>query len=133
MQGRDVERPTSATRDLPSPANATGPGPGTHAPTGNGHDAHAQVYPLRDVSDTTCPAEVELVIFRFISFGRLAHFRRSLLALPGVRAARIASYGDQTALFSLSLTPGTSAGSLVLPGTRLIGSNGFRVELCVEG
>jgi hypothetical protein len=92
----------------------------------------ADIRPMHDVGEVGCETEVDLVIFRFSSFGRLAHFRRSLLGVPGVRSARIANYGDRTALFALNVTPGLRSGALVLPGTRLIGSDGKRVELCVE-
>ena len=111
------------------------------ARAGNGNGSHAErsypvgaaVVPLRDDGGIECSGEVELVIFRFMSFGRLAHFRRSLLSLPQVLSARIRGYGDQTAYFSIALTPGTRASSLAVPGTRLLAANGGRVELCVEG
>ena len=115
-----------------------GPGPGAHrlydtqrAAT-NGHADRADVRALRDFSEIVCADEVELVIFRFTSFGRLAHFRRALMGHPGIDDARIASYGEQTAFFSLRVVPGTASGALVLPGTRLINSDGRRIELCVE-
>lgn len=97
-----------------------------------GHAHTAEVHPLHDASGVACQAEVELVVFRFNGFGRLAHFRRWLTTLPEVHSARIANYGRQTASFELAVSPGTTSGSLVLPGTRLIGSDGRRVELCVE-
>lgn len=110
-------------------------GPDLH-PESNGQrrtgSHQAEVHPLRDFGSIECSADVSLVIFRFVSYGRLAHFRRSLQALPHVTAVRIASYSDQTAQFALTVNPGTSSGSLQLPGTRLLSSDGRRVELCVE-
>lgn len=73
--------------------------------------------------------EVEVVMTRFTSFGRLTHLRRSLLALPGVTAARITRYSGFTAYFSVSVAPGTRAGALALPGTRLVDASSRRVEL----
>src|SRR4051812_29569125 len=43
---------------------------------------------LRDYDTVECVELVELVIFRFASFGRLAHVRRWLQALPHVLAVR---------------------------------------------
>jgi hypothetical protein len=98
----------------------------------NNGQGPADVYPLRDFGNVECHNSVELVVFRFVSFGRLAHLRRWLLALPHVTSARIAGYVNQTALFSVAVTPGTSSSLLVPPGTRLISSDGRRVELCVD-
>lgn len=95
-------------------------------------DSAADVHPLRDASGIECSTAVELIVFRFSGFGRLAHFRRWLTTLPQVRSARIVNYGGQTASFELGLAPGTPSGALVPPGTRLIGSDGHRIELCVE-
>lgn len=92
----------------------------------------AELYPLRDVGDVECGERVELVIFRFAGFGRLAHFRHWLLSLPHVTAARIAGYGGQTASFDLVVDRGIRSSALVPPGTRLLASDGHRVELSVE-
>lgn len=108
------------------------PHAGAHHAHPSTNGSRARVYPLRDATEIACDGDVELVIFRFTSFGRLAHFRRALLSHPGVDDARIASYGEQTAFFRIRVTPGTASGALVLPGTRLIASDGSRVELCVE-
>ncbi|MBI4261734.1 MAG: hypothetical protein HY658_14355 [Actinobacteria bacterium] len=80
-----------------------------------------------------CQPEVEIAVTRFTSFGRLAHLRRSLLALPQVSSARITRYSGFTAFFSVTVAPGTLAGALAVPGTRLIASDGRRVELRVAG
>ena len=100
---------------------------------GSARSTGAEVYPLREAGGVEVSSEVELVIFRFMSFGRLAHFRRSLLSMPNVVSARIRGYGDQTAYFTLAVNPGTRAAALAVPGTRLLTASGARVELCVEG
>src|SRR5687768_13187035 len=71
----------------------------------NGHSGTVQ--PLRDFGVVPLRQQVELVVLRFLGFGRLAHFRRSLLALPHVTAARITGYAEQTAFFTVTLAPGT--------------------------
>lgn len=93
---------------------------------------NGQVYPLHATQAAPCSGEVEVVIFKFMSFGRLAHVRRSLQSIGAVRGVRITGYGDQTAFFSVTVAPSTPASSLVVPGTRLLSSNGSRVELSVE-
>ena len=104
------------------------------APASNGHaPAAANVVPMRDDAGVECASEVEIVVSQFTSFGRLAHLRRSLLALPQVSSARITRYSGFTAFFSVSVAPGTRAGALALPGTRLVASDGRRVELRVAG
>jgi hypothetical protein len=114
------------------------PGPGYTngwAPPSNGHapSTNGQVLPMRDDAGVECASEVEIVVSQFTSFGRLAHLRRSLLALPQVSSARITRYSGFTAFFSVSVAPGTRAGALALPGTRLVASDGRRVELRVAG
>jgi hypothetical protein len=105
-----------------------------HAPATNGHaPAGPNVVPMRDAAGVECASEVEIVVSQFTSFGRLAHLRRSLLALPQVSSARITRYSGFTAFFSVSVAPGTVAGALALPGTRLVASDGRRVELRVAG
>jgi len=85
---------------------------------------------MRDFGSVECRDVVELVIFRFASFGRLAHVRRWLQSLPIVNSVRIAGYVNQTALFSLAVAPGTASSRLVPPGTQLVSSDGNRIELC---
>ena len=121
----------------PGPVNGNGHhstnGHAHHAAGGSPRSAGAEVHPLREAGGIEVSSEVELVIFRFMSFGRLAHLRRSLLSMPHVVSARIRGYGDQTAYFTLAVNPGTRAASLAVPGTRLLTASGGRVELCVEG
>lgn len=115
-------RPTS-----PETAHTEPLPPQTPSPRGG-----AELHPLRDAGDVECGERIELVIFRFAGFGRLAHFRRWLLSLPHVVSVRIVNYGGQTASFDLLVDRGTRSSALVLPGTRLLASDGHRVELCVE-
>lgn len=106
-----------------------------HAVNGSGHvspESRAEVYALRDFGDVECRGSVDLVIYGFSSFGRLAHLRHWLLSRPHVSWARITGYVNQTALLSVGLQPGTPSAVLVPTGTRLISSDGQRLELSVN-
>lgn len=127
--GQVVPGPGYANGWAPQPSNGHAPATNGQAPAANG----ANVLPMRDDAGVECAGEVEIVVSQFTSFGRLAHLRRSLLALPQVSSARITRYSGFTAFFSVSVAPGTVAGALALPGTRLVASDGRRVELRVAG
>lgn len=76
-------------------------------------------------------AGVVVVISPFAGFGRLAHIRRELLAIPGVRAARIAGYGCGEATFHVDLNPGATTTDIILPGTRITQASDASVSLGV--
>ncbi len=138
--GRVFPGPGSGSYAAPGGTGSKGQGPignvdpltnGWSPPSVNGQDA--KVVPMRDFEGMECETEVEIVVTRFTSFGRLAHLRRSLLALPHVSSARIIRYSGFTAFFTVTVAPGTRAGALALPGTRLVSSDGRRIELRVAG
>ena len=81
--------------------------------------------------DTQHGQGVEVVIAPFSGFGRLAHLRRALLAIPGVRGARIASYDHSEARFVVDLDDGTSPSRLQLPGTRITHLSTSAIALAV--
>lgn len=90
------------------------------------HGEHVQTGRATDET-----SDVEVVITPFAGFGRLAHLRRELLAVPGVRAARIAGYGCGEARFLVDLQPDTSLSRLELPGTRITHISNSVVALAV--
>jgi hypothetical protein len=75
--------------------------------------------------------DVEVVVSPFAGFGRLAHLRRQLLAVPGVRTARIAGYGPGEARFRVGLAPTASLDDLRIPGTRISHKSSTLVALSV--
>jgi len=75
--------------------------------------------------------DVVVVISPFAGFGRLAHLRRELLALPSVRGVRIQGYGRGEARFVVDLHDEASPRDLAIPGTRVRSVSDTAVSLAV--
>ena len=76
--------------------------------------------------------EIELLLSPFAGLGRMAHVRRQLSGIIGVRGVRIGGLFDRTAIFIVTLQPGLSLETLVLPNTVVASVSASRIELSLR-